>query len=203
MSLSRRDSLALMRTGRNLGVDPISFVALTELESNTNPNIWGGDDGKYHGLIQFGPGARQETGLVPTGNMTIEEQLPYVEKYFAGRGFEPGKHGVTEMYRTVLVGNPFQSGTDSNNTNSDRAAVRMMPGGDLYERARKKLEMGLGQRIDPGNLSMTTGEPLGGGPKPQNSYLAEDVEDKSEPRFAASQPFFTALRTFGNLLGFD
>jgi hypothetical protein len=60
--------------------------------------------------------------------MSIAEQMPYVEKYFQQRGFTPGKHGTTELYRTVLVGNPRQSGTDSFGTNSDKAAERMKPG---------------------------------------------------------------------------
>ena len=79
--------------------------------------------------------------------MTISQQMPYVEKYFAQRGFTPGKHDATALYRTVLVGNPYQSGTDSFGTNSDSAAKRMMPGGDLYQRGKAKLEAGLGQAL--------------------------------------------------------
>ena len=56
-----------------------------ELESNMDPNIIGGAGNNYRGLIQFGPGARQ-VGL-PDGPMTISQQMPYVEKYFAQRGF--------------------------------------------------------------------------------------------------------------------
>ena len=48
------------RVGQRLGVDPYSLGGLIELESGHKPNIWGGDGGKYRGLIQFGPGARSE-----------------------------------------------------------------------------------------------------------------------------------------------
>lgn len=143
MALTQEDALAIVSSAKGLGVDPRTLGALFELESGTDPNIWGGAGGQYRGLIQFGPGARKEVGL-PSGPMTIAGQLPYVEKYFRQRGFQPGKHGPTELYRTVLVGNPGQSGTDSFGTNSDTAATRMMPGGDLYKRFSEKLDSALG-----------------------------------------------------------
>jgi len=143
MALRREDAAAIASTAQRLGVDPKTLGALFELESGTDPNIWGGAGGQYRGLIQFGPGARKEVGL-PSGPMTISEQLPYVEKYFQQRGFQPGKHGPTELYRTVLVGNPGQSGTDSFGTNSDSAAQRMLPGGDLYKRFSGKFDSALG-----------------------------------------------------------
>ena len=133
------DRTAVFRTANQLGVDPYSLGALIEFESNFRPNVMGGDGGNYRGLIQFGPGARQEVGL-PNRDMTIAEQMPYVKKYFDQRGFKPGM-STTQMYRTVLVGNPGQSGTDSFGTNSDAAAKNMMPGGDLYNVARERLGM--------------------------------------------------------------
>ena len=136
-TLDSQTTNAIKATADRLGVDVYSLGGLFEMESSHNPNIWGGAGGKYKGLIQFGPGARSEVGL-PDKDMTISEQLPYVEEYFRQRGFTPGKHGVTELYRTVLVGNPGQSGTDSWGTNSDSAAKRMMPGGDLYKRAQER-----------------------------------------------------------------
>ncbi len=155
MALSKQDAQAIVQLSNELGVDPASLGGLMELESGINPNVWGGAGGKYRGLIQFGPGARAEVGL-PSKQMTVAEQVPYVKKYFQQRGFKPGEHGVTEMYRTVLVGNPFQSGKDTFGTESDSAAKRMMPGGDLYERARLKLESGLG-----GALSSSSRQAVG------------------------------------------
>jgi hypothetical protein len=161
MTLSASDAQAIAGLAGRLGVDPASLGGLMELESGINPNIWGGDGGNFKGLIQFGSAQRKEVGL-PDRDMTIAEQIPYVEKYFNQRGFIPGKHGVTEMYRTVLVGNPGRSGTDSNQTNSDTAAERMKPGGDLYERAKVKLG-----GVDGGGGGRSSG--IGGG-SPSSRY---------------------------------
>lgn len=139
MALSAQDAQAIAAVAQQLQVDPRVLGGLMELESGVNPNIWGGQGGQYRGLIQFGPGARKEVGL-PDREMTISEQMPYVLKYFQQRGFKPGEHGPTELYRTVLVGNPNQSGTDSFGTNSDSAAKRMQPGGDLYQRFSAKFD---------------------------------------------------------------
>lgn len=148
MALSPQDAQAIASTAQRLRVDPRALGALMELESGLDPNVWGGGGGQYRGLIQFGPGARKEVGL-PEGPMSIAQQMPYVEKYFQQRGFQPGKHGTTELYRTVLVGNPNQSGTDSFGTNSDAAAKRMMPGGDLYQRFSGKFDPVVGQSSSP------------------------------------------------------
>jgi hypothetical protein len=149
MSLSKDDALAIVQTSQKLGVDPGSFAGLLQLESGIDPNIWGGAGGNYRGRIQFGPGARQEVGL-PDGPMTIQQQLPYVEKYYQQRGFKPGEHDETALYRTVLVGNPYDSGTDSFGTNSDSAAQRMMPGGDLYNTGLQRLNDALGGSLPAG-----------------------------------------------------
>jgi hypothetical protein len=139
MTLRPEDAQAIGAVAAQLQVDPRTLGALMELESGVNPNVWGGAGKQYRGLIQFGPGARKEVGL-PERPMTIAEQMPYVAKYFQQRGFQPGQHGPTELYRTVLVGNPGQSGTDSFGTNSDKAAQRMVPGGDLYQRFAQRFE---------------------------------------------------------------
>jgi hypothetical protein len=167
VAYSPQDAQAIRGLAGRLGVSPGTLTGLFELESGGDPNIWGGAGGKYRGLIQFGPGARQEVGL-PSSPMTVSEQLPYVEKYFQQRGFTPGKHGARELYRTVLVGNPHQSGTDSWGTNSDKAAARMLPGGDLYERGSAK---------------------LGGGPAVAGAPGAQPTMSGYEPmQFAGSNP---------------
>ena len=135
-SLANDDVMAIHQLAQRLQVDPYSLGALIQMESGHRPNIWGGAGGKYKGLIQFGPGARSEVGL-PNRDMTIAEQIPYIEKYFQQRGFKPGQHSVKELYRTVLVGNPYQSGTDSFGTNSDSAAESMKPGGSLYRQVQQ------------------------------------------------------------------
>jgi len=150
MAYSPQAAQAIVGLAKRMGVDPGALAGLIELESSGDPNVWGGAGKQYRGLIQFGPGARKEVGL-PDKPMTVEEQIPFVEKYFQSRGFTPGKHGVKEMYRTVLVGNPYQGGTDSFGTNSDAAAKRMLPGGDLYQRGMAKLQSGLNGAVPAGS----------------------------------------------------
>ena len=136
--LSLADKNAVIATANRMGVDPNALAGLIHMESGFRPNVWGGAGGNYRGLIQFGPGAREEVGL-PAGDMTIEAQMPYVERYFNQRGFKPGM-STEQMYRTVLVGNPHTSGTDSFGTNSDATGKRMAPGGDLYNAGKSYLE---------------------------------------------------------------
>lgn len=137
--LSPADRAAFLKTSRKLGLDPYEFGGLIQLESGFRPNVWGGEGNNYRGLIQFGPGARNEVGL-PNRDMTIAEQLPYVEKYFDQRGFKPGM-GIEKAYATVLVGNPGGSLTakDSFGTSAGGAAPRMKAGGDLYKTAQSMI----------------------------------------------------------------
>ena len=138
-TLSPQDKAAFLQTSKNLGLNPYELGGLVQLESGFRPNIWGGSGGNYRGLIQFGPGARQEVGL-PSKDMTIAEQLPYVEKYFQQRGYKPGM-GIEKAYATVLVGNPggSLSAKDSFGTSVGSAAPRMKAGGDLYKAAQATL----------------------------------------------------------------
>ena len=62
--LSPTDRAAFLKTSQNLGLNPYEFGGLVQLESGFRPNVMGGEGKKYKGLIQFGPGARQEVGLL-------------------------------------------------------------------------------------------------------------------------------------------
>lgn len=160
MSLSTNDANAIIGLANRMGVDPGSLAGLMHMESGIDPNIWGGAGGNYRGLIQFGPGARKEVGL-PNGPMTISAQVPYVEEYFKQRGFKPGM-SAEQMYRTVLVGNPHQSGTDSFGTNSDKAGARMRPGGDLYNAGMSALKNATAKADYMGSGDSTTALPSEG-----------------------------------------
>jgi len=145
------DGEAITNGANDLGVDPKSFAALLHKESGLNPNIWGGDGGNYRGLIQFGAGARSETGL-PNRDMTIPEQMPYVIKYLRGRGYGtkgtqvPGDHAgnIQRIYATILVGNPWGNidAKDSNGTTVRNSMKGFLPGGDHYVAASKVLGFG-------------------------------------------------------------
>lgn len=147
-TLSAVDKTAFLNTAKNLGLNPYELGGLIHLESGFRPNIWGGAGGQYRGLIQFGPGARQEVGL-PSGDMTIAQQLPYVEKYFKQRGYKPGM-GIEKAYATVLGGNPNANiySKDAFGTSVSSAVPKMKAGGSLYNEAIKTLG-------DIGDLSTT------------------------------------------------
>ena len=137
--LSPTDRAAFLQTSKNLGLSPYEFGGLVQLESRFQPNIIGGAGDNYRGLIQFGPGARQEVGL-PSKDMTIAEQLPYVERYFQQRGYQPGM-GIQKAYATVLGGNPDANihYKDAFGTSVASAVPRMQEGGDLYKTAQQVL----------------------------------------------------------------
>ena len=138
-TLKPEDRLAVFKSAKNLGLDPYEFGALIHKESGFRPNVWGGAGGQYRGLIQFGPGARKEVGL-PSKDMSIAEQMPYVEKYFQSRGFKPGMD-ITQAYATVLGGNPKANiySKDAFGTNVAGAVPGMKKGGSLYKSAQTTL----------------------------------------------------------------
>lgn len=174
MALAREDAAAIASTARELGLDPYSLGALIDQESSYRAGVWGGGGGKYFGAIQFGPGARKETGLDPAVHTTLASQMPFVKKYALQRQFKPGAHGIGELYNAVLVGNATSSGTDSFGTNSTSAAKRMRPGGDLYERARKML--GPLEGIASAPVAAIASTPQGGDPVPAISGSGSGVD---------------------------
>ena len=138
-TLKPEDRQAVFQTATRLGLDPYEFGALIHQESGFRPNVWGGSGGQYRGLIQFGPGARKEVDL-PSKEMTISEQLPYVEKYFQSRGYKPGM-GIAKAYATVLGGNPNVSlkAKDFFGTSVESSLPKFQKGGQLYKMAQTTL----------------------------------------------------------------
>lgn len=145
-TLKPEDRQAVFQTASRLGLDPYEFGALVHQESGFRPNVMGGAGGQYRGLIQFGPGARKEVGL-PSKEMTIAEQLPYVEKYFQSRGYKPGM-GIAKAYATVLGGNPNVSlkAKDAFGTSVESSLPKFKKGGTLYQMAQRTL----GDPLTPG-----------------------------------------------------
>lgn len=137
-NLSAADKAAIKATADRLGLDPYSFGAIIAKESSFNPNIWGGAGGNYYGLIQFGGPERREAGLDPekikNKSYTIAGQLPAVERWLRGRGFETGM-GPQKAYATILGGNPNANinAPDANNTTVANTTASLLPGGELYK----------------------------------------------------------------------
>jgi hypothetical protein len=136
--LSPQDISAIKASAQRLGLDPYSFGAIIQQESGFRPNVWGGAGGNYYGLIQFGGPERREAGLDPekikNKSYTIPEQLPAVERWLKGRGFEPGM-SAQKAYATILGGNPNADiyAPDANNTTVANTTEKLLPGGSLYE----------------------------------------------------------------------
>ena len=184
MELAPYDKAAVIRTAKQLGVPAPTLAGLIHMESGFRPNVWGGDGGNYRGLIQFGPGARNEVNL-PVRDMSIAEQMPYVKKYFDQRGFKPGMDAV-QLYRTVLVGNPYQRDKDSNNTDSDITGAQMAPGGSLYKIGQEYLgDYSDSDAVSPsGFLSQQMNQLSGGGNMINLFSFTEGVNQNPEEEIA-------------------
>lgn len=189
-TLKPEDRQAVFQTASRLGLDPYEFGALVHQESGFRPNVMGGAGGQYRGLIQFGPGARKEVGL-PSKEMTIAEQLPYVEKYFQSRGYKPGM-GIAKAYATVLGGNPNVSlkAKDSFGTSVEGSLPKFKKGGALYQMAQRTL----GDPLTPGAaqpevaaaptaqqpntvIVLTGGEDEDSKPSLEKSFLSSYIQD--------------------------
>lgn len=184
-TLKPEDRQAVFQSAQRLGLDPYEFGALIHQESGFRPNVWGGQGGQYRGLIQFGPGARKEVGL-PSKDMTIAEQMPYVEKYFQSRGYKPGM-GIAKAYATVLGGNPNVSlnAKDSFGTSVASSIPKFKVGGSLYRTAQATLG-------DPLNPVTQQPKPTQAPPSPQQQppgatiILVGDDEDDTPKNPLAS-----------------
>jgi hypothetical protein len=156
--LSAADKAAIKATADRLGLDPYSFGAILAKESSFRPNIWGGAGGNYYGLIQFGGPERREAGLDPekikNKSYTIPEQLPAVERWLRGRGFETGM-SPQKAYATILGGNPNANinAPDANNTTVANTTASLLPGGDLYKYSQTVLVPFDGYNTDVNRVS--------------------------------------------------
>jgi len=183
------DRQAIFNAARQLRLPPHEFGALLSLESgpNMDPNIRGGANNNYYGMIQFGPGEQQKY-LDPfrMGKYTREEQMPKVVQYFLDRGFKPGQMGIDRAYATVLGGNPNASLTqkDSFGTSVAGAVSSFKPGGGYYKNAQRVLG------DIPDNTGVAMGAPQPGAvptttsvspPPPVSSVLSSIFGDTLSP----------------------
>jgi hypothetical protein len=125
---------AITRAAQQLGINPLDLAAVMSLETGGtfNPDIQGGDGGRYRGLIQFGPTEQRTYGWKP--GMGFEAQvLGPVVRYLKARGVKPG-HTAQEIYAAILTGNVsnIQRGgldwRDSNGTSVRRALPSLTSG---------------------------------------------------------------------------
>lgn len=111
---------AIRKAASELGVTPAELAALASYESagTLNPNIAGGDGGRYVGIFQFGPEEQRRYGV--SRNSSFAQQVDALVRFAKDRGYKPGM-GWQKLYTTINAGNPNASvnAADSNGTQLD------------------------------------------------------------------------------------
>lgn len=225
-NLSPEDIAAIKQSANRLGLDPYSFGAIIQQESGFRPNVWGGTDGKYYGLIQFGGPERKEAGLDPEkiaqGSYTIPEQLPAVERWLRGRGFETGM-SPQKAYATILGGNPEANiyAEDSFGTTVANTTQKLLPGGELYEYSKQLLgpneaistqTFGVSEPVpatDPATTTQTPSPPrksvdevlTEAGYDPENFKRVDNAATSLRDRFVDQIKSQALMQLLGNPLG--
>ena len=119
---TRPEARLVEQTAAKLGINASDLMAIISYETagSFDPNIFGGLNGDYMGLIQFGPSERQTYGAFP--GQSFADQLGAVERYLTDRFSKVGRttQGATlsDLYRTINGGNPNASlgASDGNGT---------------------------------------------------------------------------------------
>lgn len=101
--------------GKELGISIHDALSLWNFESGWNPQVMGGDNGKYYGLNQFGPNEQSKYGIGP--GSSVMDQAHAVVRFNRDRGFDSSIHSKENYYATTLAGNPNAvNAQDSNGT---------------------------------------------------------------------------------------
>lgn len=106
---------AILASAKRLGVDPLDIATAMSYETGgkLRPDVWGGKDGNYLGLIQFGPEERKKYGVHP--GQSVGDQVVSAENFLRDRGVKPGM-GLPDIYSTINAGSPgLYNRSDANN----------------------------------------------------------------------------------------
>ena len=108
--LLEEDMAAIRETAAKLGISPAKLAQAIEYETNGtfSPTIWGGEGGKYRGLIQMGEAERKQYGYSPDQTFAQQVRGP-VYNYLLDRGIKPGM-GMLDIYSTINAGRPGKYG---------------------------------------------------------------------------------------------
>lgn len=99
-----------------IGLAPSDVAAVMSYETGGtfNPNKWGGKNGNYLGLIQFGPDERRKYGIKE--GSTQAEWSRAIVGFLTDRGFKKGM-GILDLYSTINAGRPGKyNASDGNGT---------------------------------------------------------------------------------------
>ncbi|PPQ39376.1 hypothetical protein SAMN06265338_103222 [Rhodoblastus acidophilus] len=115
--LAPNEQKAIASTADRLGISPSDLRAVISYETggSFSTGKWGGKDGKYLGLIQFGPEEQRQYGVQP--GQSFEAQMSAVERYLTDRGVRSGDDLKT-LYKIVNGGhrNVSDNASDGNGT---------------------------------------------------------------------------------------
>lgn len=104
-NLTPDDIHALRQKAKEWGITPAEALGVIGMETggSYSPKQWGGTDGKYMGLIQFGPEEREQFGVSESQSFT--DQLGSADRFLRARKFKPGS-GLENLYSTINAGSP-------------------------------------------------------------------------------------------------
>lgn len=105
-----------------LGLNPLEVGAVMSFETGgkLDPNLYGGDNKKYLGLIQFGPEEQKQYGIKPGASAGQWKQA--ILSFMKDRGFQKGM-GIEDFYSTILTGSPGNYDRKDSNGTSVRNAI--------------------------------------------------------------------------------
>ena len=107
---TRPEARLVEKTAANLGINASDLMAVISYETagTFDPSKFGGLNGQYMGLIQFGPDEREQYGAYP--GQSFAEQLGAVERFLTDRFSKAGRTTqgatLTDLYATINGGNP-------------------------------------------------------------------------------------------------
>jgi hypothetical protein len=198
-TLQEADRQAIFNSAQRLGVDPYQLGAVINQESGFRPNQYGGANGKYYGLIQFGPDEqKQYLDQKQMNHYSIAAQMPAVENYLTGRGYKPGM-GVAKLYATILGGNPGVSLTakDAFGTSVASSLPGFQPGGASYKQAQAALGGALPSNAE--NFSTQPGTSALTAPQPQPQTNPVDFVNTYATQIKNVLQAMTTPRDYGGL----
>lgn len=123
---------AIVASAKRLGVDPLDIATAMSYETGGkfDPALWGGKNGNYLGLIQFGPEERKKYGVHE--GQSAGDQVVAAENFLRDRGVKPGMR-LPDIYSTINAGAPGRyNASDANNggapgTVMDKVTQQMGP----------------------------------------------------------------------------
>jgi hypothetical protein len=122
VNLTSNDISYLRQKASEKGYNADDLMKVINYESSGRPNVWGGKNNQYYGLIQFGPEERKQFGI-DTVHPSATNQIDGAFKFLDARGFKPGM-GLLDLYSTVNAGSPgHYKASDGNGTVASHVAA--------------------------------------------------------------------------------